>query len=259
MVENNEFNKGRRRYNNRRSGSGYRRGGSSNVSVGSKSLLNFLFSVNGKISKNLFIGFSLLFALLTTLLTVVSIFVSKSSESSGIASAVLTVLLFVFVFLNIILGYKRAHALGISGIYSIFGIVCLPFFCFNRSDRDFANDNVYKPRFNVFKKVGAFVNKNVFTQIAFLVVFFVLDFAPWLCQPDFNDRDAVIDSVWNFGFCVGALVVFNLLQMMLLKVRWFRHHYVGFVKTATFVAYNVVIMLIASGVTLLLLMSSLMK
>ena len=254
MVENNEFNKGRRRYNSHRGG--YRRGGNhgSNVSVGSRGILNFLFSFNGKISRNLVVGFGFFLGIIYSIVGCANALIKN--PSIDYAFSFVAIILFI---IDVAVNCKRAHALGISGIYSVFGFVCAPFFYFNRSDRDFANDNVYKPRFNFFKKFGAFVNRNVFTQIVYLVFFFVIMFAPLLCKPDFSDRDAVIDAVKTFGVSVVSLVVFNLAQMLLLRMRWFRYHYVGFVKTATFVAYNMVVMLIASGITLLLLMSSLMK
>ena len=244
MVDsNNGFNnRGRRHYNNNyRSGYNRRGGYNSNASVGTKGLLNFLFSFNGRISRNLYIGIMLLLAIVYSALNVAGAFVQD--ESVNIVLSVISI--FVFI-MDIAVGYKRAHALGISGIYSIFDVVCMPFFCFNRSDRDFANDNVYKPRFKFLKKIGSLVNKNKFTQIAYLFLIFAIVFAPVIFE---------LSGVKGFVILLVSFVLFNILQMLLFRFRWFRRIYTGFVKVVTFIVYNLFIIGVASALTLFWMLS----
>ena len=239
MVDNNGFNRIRRRYNGSFRGN-HRRSYNSSA-VGSKGLLNFLFSFNGKISRNLLIGFSFLFAVIYSALNIAGALVEN--HTVNIVLSVISLVVFVS---NLAISCKRAHALGISGIYSVFFFVCLPFFCFNKSDRDFGNDNVYKPRFSIFKKFGALVNKNVFTKIAYVFILFVIMFAPIVFDPS---------GVKGFVVATAIFVVINLLQMLLLKFRWFRHNYTGVVKVCTFVAYNLFVMGIAAFMTMLYILS----
>ena len=245
MIDsNNGFNnRGRRRYNSNFRGA-RRRNYGSNGAVETRGFLNFLFSFNGKISKNLFIGYIFLVAVLYSGLNIAGAFVENK-----IASLVLSLFSLLLFVSDIAVGIKRAHALGISGIYSVLGFVCVPFFGFNRSDRDFGNDNIYKSKFKLFKAIGNFVNRNVFTKVLYLILFFAIMFAPMIFEPS---------GVKGFVVATLVTVLFNVLQMLLLKFRWFRHRYTGFVKVCTFICYNLFIMGIASFFTMAYLLSRMM-
>lgn len=243
MVDSNNGFNNRRRYNNHRGG--YRRGGRNmGASVGTKGLLNFLFSFNGRISRNLYIGVSFVLGIIYSVLNIAGHFFMD--QHVNIVLSAISVICFIIC---IAAGCKRAHALGISGVYSIFDCVCVPFFWFNKSDKDFANDNVYKPRFKFFKKIGSLVNKNKFTQILSLFVVFGIAFAPVIFEES---------GVKGFVILLLSFVAFNLLQMLMLKLRWFRRHYTGFVKVFTFIAYNLFVMGVASAATMLYILSRVM-
>lgn len=237
------YNRGpnRRRYN---SNDGKRRG-----------LLNFLFSFEGKISKNLFIGFSLFLTLISFAFDMISVAIPTEYQvANNVLSAVNLIILWMFI----AVGYKRAHSLGISGFYSIVGTIILkPFFCFLRTDRDFPNDSAYKNHFDRFKKIGYFFDKNLFTRILYILLMGALAAIPYalikknvLPEKDFNEI---------MLFILG-IVVFNILQLFVINRKWFRRYYSNIVKVLSFIGYNIVVVAVSvffySAYILMIMMQS---
>ena len=238
------YNRGtnHRRYNN--GGNGKRHG-----------LLNFLFSLEGKISKNLFIGFGLFLTLISFAFDMISVAIPAENQIIDNAFNLVNLIL---LWILIALGYKRAHSLGISGFYSIIGTVIFkPFFCFLRTDRDFPNDSAYKNHFDRFKKIGYFFDKNIYTRILYILIIGTLTVVPYA----FIKKNALPskDFVEILKFILG-IVVFNILQLFVINKKWFRRYYSNTVKTLSFIGYNIVIVALSvffySAYILMLMMQS---
>ena len=218
-------------------------------------LLNFLFSFEGKISKNLFIGFGLFLTLISFTFDVVSVLVPAENQIlNNTLSAVNLILLWIFV----ALGYKRAHSLGISGFYSIIGtIIFKPFFCFLRTDRDFPNDSAYKNHFDRFKKIGYFFDKNIYTRLFYLLLIGALAAVPYAFIKKTTLPTKDFTEIMMF---IGGIVVFNILQLFVINKKWFRRYYSNTVKTLSFIGYNIVVVAISvffySAYILMLMMQS---
>ena len=235
---NNKGQQGRRRYPARTGNGGKRYG-----------LLNFLFSFEGRISKNLFIGFTFFFTILSFLLDVIS--VSVPVENHQYFNVVFGIINLFILWIVIALGYKRAHSLGISGFYSIVGTVLFkPFFCFLRTERDFPNDSSYKNHFDRFKKIGFFFDKNLFTRILFILIIGALAVIPYALMSKNNFMPQDIKNVLWF---VLGVVVFNILQIFFLNAKWFRRYYTNALKVLSFVGYNLFIITVYSAYLLTML------
>lgn len=225
-----------KRYNNNRRGN-FRSFKNNNSEQ--KGLLNFLFSVNGKISKNLFAGFALV---MDVLIVAFGILTTLINPENNVLNIFITLINLVLIWILIASGYKRAHALGISGFYSILGsTVCKPYFLFYKTDRDFANDGAYKNKFNVFKKIGNFANKNVFTRIAYILIIALLGFIPCLVS-----KDAMSESTFHdVRIFIILIALFNIVQLFAVKLRLFRRYYTPFTKVISFVSYTLTVVAIS--------------
>ncbi len=240
MVE--TKNNYRKRYNNK--GQAHRRYSNHTGNGGKRhGLLNFLFSFEGRISKNLFIGFSLFFTVLSFILDIIS--VNVPVENSQVFNTIFGIINLFILWIVIALGYKRAHSLGISGFYSIVGTILFkPFFCFLRTERDFPNDSSYKNHFDRFKKIGYFFDKNLFTRILFILIIGVLAVIPYL----FMNKNVFAGSdINNVLWFILGIVLFNILQIFFINVKWFRRYYSNILKVLSFVGYNLFVITIYSA------------
>ena len=248
MVENK--NNYKKRYNRN---SNYRRHSGNGKRYG---LLNFLFSFEGKISKNLFIGFSLFLALITLGLDLISVLIP--TEGNQIANTTLSIINLVMLWIMVALGYKRAHSLGISGFYSIVGTVIFkPFFCFLRTDRDFANDGAYKQHFDKFKKIGYFFDKNIYTRILYIIVIGLIAAVPYTL---IKKNGVTPEDLKDIMYFILGIVIFNILQLFVINRKWFRKYYSNTVKVLSFIGYNTVVVAISvffySAYMLMIMMQS---
>ena len=236
MVEN-KNNNYRKRYNRAPNHRKYRSGGNGKR----RGLLNFLFSFEGRISKNLFIGFSLFFTLLSFAFDMIS--VAIPAENNQVFDTVFSIINLFLLWFVITLGYKRAHSLGISGFYSIIGTILFkPFFCFLRTDRDFANDSAYKNHFDNFKKVGYFFDRNIFTRILYIVLLGVLAAVPYMLL---KKNTLSIQDFTDIMLFILGIVVFNILQLFVINKKWFRRYYSNTVKVLSFIGYNLLVIAVS--------------
>nr|MCR5506703.1 DUF805 domain-containing protein [bacterium] len=205
MVENK--NNYRKRYNR---GSNRRRYTNNNGKR--HGLLNFLFSFDGRISKNLFIGFSLLLAIISFALDLVSITISE--ENSRVFNMALNPVNLILLWICVALGYKRAHSLGISGFYSIIGVILFkPFFCFLKTERDFANDGAYKPHFDRFKTIGYFFDRNIFTRILYIIIMGAFAAIPYIMLKKTSLSPKDFTDIMLF---IAGIIVFNIIQLFVI-------------------------------------------
>ncbi|MBR1545018.1 MAG: hypothetical protein IJ638_03700 [Alphaproteobacteria bacterium] len=220
-------------------------------------LLNFLFSFEGRISKNLFIGFGLFLTVISFAFDMLS--VAVPAEGHKIFDIVFNVINLILLWILVALGYKRAHSLGISGFYSIIGTILFkPFFCFLRTERDFANDGAYKHHFDRFKKVGYFFDRNMFTRIIYILLIGVLAAIPYvvLKKSTLSPKDFTDIMLFILG-----IVVFNIFQLFVINARWFRRYYSNIVKVLSFIGYNIFVVAVSvffySAYILMMMMQSL--
>ena len=229
MVETKNYKNNGRKYNRRGSFRNYK----NSTPMKKKGLLNFLFSFNGKISKDLYIGTSFLLSVFGVLSLVIP--VKPEQTVLGILVDILFVVLFVSC--NAI-SFKRAHSLGISGIYSILGDgLFTPFFAFFKPERDFANDIMYKSRFEKLKKIGYFFNRNVITKLLFLAIIATLNIVVIV-----NGRNIPANSFYKF-FVI--LFVWNVIQLYLARFNFVKKHYATVVKVLSF--FVLVVLLLSIG------------
>ncbi|MDR1009464.1 MAG: hypothetical protein LBL52_04410 [Rickettsiales bacterium] len=227
-------------------------GGGARRPSGKKGLFSFFYGFTGSISRELYTGaYVALSVLLFIIIGVQGIYASKymsAAEPSQIATAGLYTLVIVGLVLLVSLvsfGYRRAHALGISGFYSIMGSsLFAPFFMFYRSERDNANDGAYSYAFTKFKKLGSFLGKTNLHKVVFLILLFGIGMATQV--PDAKDAaDGMFSDYQKLTLC---LLAFNILQVFVAGVPFVRRYYANTVKVASFVAYNTVVILITASV-----------
>ena len=242
MVErNSNYNRNNKSYNKKNNYKKFKPEGN----VKKHGLLNFLFSFEGKISKNLFTGMALPLGVIALVLGLVKMSVQNSvGVDYGFLYTGLDIIYILCLWVIVALGYKRAHSLGISGIYSIVGTVLFkPFFCFYKADRDFANDAMYKNRFDGIKKFGAWFDKNNVTRIFYVLLFTLLSIIPYITTT--ANRDVVLGGespVMNSVMVLMIIIaLFNILQLFLFNTKWFKKYYVNILKVLSFIAYNLVV------------------
>lgn len=237
MVENSNNNY-KKRYNNNRKGNFRKFKG--NAPMTKRGLFSFLFSFEGKISKNLFTGVSLLLAGVYCVAQLLSML--PAFQNNVYVEGVFSVINIIIGWAVVAVGYKRAHSLGISGIYSIVGTILFrPFFSFYRPERDFANDAMYKRRFDGFKKIGNFFDKNKFTQTIYILIMALVIAIPYAVVFANNWSEEMKDNLLFFIL----LIVFNILQLFVIEKRWVRKYYTNFVKVLSFISYNILVVSMA--------------
>ena len=269
MVEKKDNNRGRapgKRYNTRSSR------GNNNSSSRYKtdrapefrSLFRFLFSVNGKISRDLFFGIAFLihFAMIVfygirnAIVTPENYVMTQHALTPG--------LILTFVFLIAVLwimianGYKRAHALGISGFYSLAGLtICKPFFFFNRQDSEYVSENIKNFKGNFLRSIGRFFNKSIWHKLGY----FLLTYSVSLSFIFMYNKSVVSQGVTsdnaNFVY-VTILFVINLVQLFLSYNRRFQRIYQSFTKVVSFLVYNAVVIFATFFVTVMYIYMSFM-
>lgn len=252
MVENSNNNYKKKRYNNNRKGN-FRKF-KNNTPMTKHGLFNFLFSFDGKISKNLFTGTSLLLAGIYCIAQLLSMI--PTFQENVYAEATFSIINIIIGWAIVAVGYKRAHSLGISGIYSIVGTLLFrPFFSFYRPERDFANDAMYKRRFDGLKKIGNFFDKNKLTQIFYILCMALVILVPYIILFANNLSAEVKDNI----IFIVLLIVFNILQLFIIEKRWVKKYYTNFVKVLSFISYNILVVSMAVLVYSLSLMIKLQQ
>lgn len=218
--------------------------------AGKKGALSFFFSFYGSISKELFIGAQIILALF--LLAISSIFNASGIENNAVLTGLSAIQIVVLLALAAI-GYKRAHALGMSGFYSLVGTsLFAPFFMFWRPANDYANDGAFGNRFGAFRKIGAFFSKNAVRGALYLIVVYAASIAASMCANGgfkYNDMTSLL----------AIIFAFNLIQLPILRRGWTRKYYAPAVKVLSFAAYNVVIIGVTMVVAYMQLMMQLMR
>ena len=119
MVENKNYKNNGRRYNRKGNFRNYK----NSAPMKKKGLLSFLFSFNGKISKELYMGAALPLVALLALTSSL-----PTTPEQKILNILFSVLFVISIFMVMAVSFKRSHALNISGIYSIASEYFIPFF-----------------------------------------------------------------------------------------------------------------------------------
>ncbi len=214
-----------------------------------KGLLNFLFSFNGHISKELFLGSTfILFLLITVLDMLLSAFSYYVMPNYYIEMANFIIKTILFIML-LSIGYKRAHSLGISGFYSIIGTALFkPYFALYAPKNDAANDNAYAPKFEKMKKIGSFFNKTMGRQILYIAIIGSISIlsvgATYLLSTTPSTKESL---PYIITFIIG-LTGFNLLQVLLLQSKFTEKFYTPIVKVLSFIGYTISVI----GVTIMI-------
>ncbi len=185
-----------------------------------KGILSFLFSFNGKISKELYMG-----AILPLMALFSLIAIAPANPAQKVLNVLFSVLFIISIFMVMAVSFKRAHSLGVSGIYSIASEYFLPFFAFFKPEREFSNDMIYKGHFTKLKKIGYFFDRNILTRIIYiaLMVFFA---TVCIMKENINKN--------NYWIFYGIVVLINLVQLFLIKFKFIRRYYTPVVKVLSF-------------------------
>lgn len=216
---------------------------------GKKGLLNFLFSFNGNISKELFLGATLTLSVINLIIELLSAFIPENAITVYGTNIIVTVLMLMIISI----GYKRAHSLGISGFYSLAGtLVCKPFFAFFTPANDMANDNQYEPKFTRTKKIGAFFNKNMGRQLLYIILLVLIALVPYtIATVQGQEATTAIKRIINFFIYLAG---FNIVQIILLNTNLLKKYYTPIVKVLSFFGYTFIII----GTTILVYSALLM-
>lgn len=199
-----------------------------------RSFLRFLISPSGKMSRDLFVGLRTVMVLIVMMLSFAFSFIPATSRVLVYTSNIVS---YIMMWIIIAAGYKRAHALGISGFYSIIGTAfAKPFFEFNKQDNDYISENIKTP-LKRLKKFGNFVNKNLWTKITYLIISYLVMFGFMLLAT--NKQGIKAFEILKF---VGIFAGINIAQLFLIKLRYFRHFYMQIVKVCIFFLYHIIFM-----------------
>ena len=210
------------------------------VNKNGKGCLNFWYSFTGAISKELYTG-------AVTVLTIGSIILgvalNLAINAMPATTSITTVnaMLYIFGTLQVLIvlsmvaiAYKRSHALGISGFYSIVGSsIFSPYFKYFKSPTDAPHDNAYRSAYPRLKRLGAFITRNAVTMISYLVI---VAFATILLGMDANR--ASIDSASKI---LVWLTAFNVVQVLSVDFKLVKRFYTPIVKVLSFAAYTIVV------------------
>ncbi|MDR2099025.1 MAG: hypothetical protein LBO78_03300 [Rickettsiales bacterium] len=201
--------------------------GSKSFGSSKKGVLNFLFSFNGAISRELFTGSMLSIAALSVALGLVyGLFpeYEPTYYAFGIAQTLLLASLAS-------IGYKRAHALGISGFYSIVGtMLFMPFFKFLKPARDMADDGSYSRQFAFFKRLGGALVRTSARQFLYMTGLFGVVVLGCMAGNGW-----VFDDMAKL---FSAIYAFNLVQLVVMNTEIAKRYYSQAVKILSFLAYN---------------------
>ncbi|MGN0929474.1 MAG: hypothetical protein ACI4N3_02435 [Alphaproteobacteria bacterium] len=209
-----------------------------------KGLLNFLFSFNGNISKELFLGSTFILVIISLLTDIIFSLISNVSLHPAF-DLIYGIIMLLIALIGISIGYKRAHSLGISGFYSIIGtVICKPFFAFFKPEEDKANDSQYAPSFTRTKKLGAFFGKTTGRQLLYIVLIAIIALIPYSRISMQQSSMEAIKSI--IAFIIG-IAGFNILQVIILDSNWLKKHYAPIVKVLSFFGYTFFII----GITVL--------
>ena len=212
---------------------------------GKKGLLNFLFSFNGNISKELFLGTSFM---LTVTMLIIQLIIMLTAEINVIALPLKVIMLIVAIMM-ISIGYKRAHSLGISGFYSLVGtVICKPFFAFFAPANDMANDNQYTPSFTRAKKIGAFFGKTMGRQLLYIILLVCIALIPYIVMSLTVPMEGSAPGIKFITNFIIYLAGFNILQIILLNTTLLQKYYRPIVKVLSFFAYNIALITITVAV-----------
>ncbi len=199
-----------------------------------RSFFRFLISPSGKISRDLFVGLRTVMLLIVMMLSFAFSFIPETNKYLVQVSTIVT---YIMIWLTVAVGYKRAHALGISGFYSIIGTAfAKPFFEFNKQDNDYIIENIKTP-LKRLRKFGNFVNRNFWTKIAYLIISYAVMFGFMVLAT--NKQGIKAFEILKF---VGIFAGVNLAQLLLVKVKLFRHFYMQIVKVCIFFLYHIIFM-----------------
>jgi hypothetical protein len=211
--------------------------------AGNRGLISFFFSFSGSISKELYIGSSTMTGIiLAALAATFGILLPSDAETATIGAKILAWSVGALTLLAaescIALGYKRSHALGMSGFYSLVGTNYMQaFFKFFRADRDNPTDGAYAYKFSKLKAFGSIVNKNWLTRIIYLAIMASPAFVVFSMDPDFAGS---MPSLW-------ILLGVNVLQVFFAMTGFARRYYMPIVKVLSFLGYTYLAMAVAYG------------
>ena len=204
-----------------------------NKPVEYRSFLRFLISPSGKMSRDLYVGLRIVMVLT---LAVFSIAFSFIPTTNKILMYTANTVSYIIMWVMVAMGYKRAHALGISGFYSIIGTsFAKPFFELNKQDNDYITENIKTP-LKKLKKIGKFINKNIWTKLVYLIVSYVIMFGFIVLATNKQG----IKAIETLKF-VGMFATVNIVQLLLTQLKFFRHFYMQIVKVCMFFLYHLII------------------
>jgi len=205
--------------------------------TGTRGLINFFFSFSGSISKELYVGASTALSALLLIIAFAFWGIAGSIEDLAMASvtqlagaySLLTIIMLLVISL-IAMGYKRSHALGMSGFYSIVGTNYFQaFFKFAKLDRDNPNDGAFTYKFSKFKWLGELANRNYATQIGYILL---------MASPSALLLTQGQASQFMF---VWAMIAFNIIQVLVTKAGIVRKWYMSAVKVVSFLGYTYIV------------------
>jgi|GEM_PF-2803528 len=205
-----------------------------------KGCLNFWYSFTGAISKELYTGAVTLLTIKSLVLGValnITLALLPATASMGVVNAVLYTfgtLQILIVLSMVAIAYKRSHALGISGFYSIIGSSLFsPYFKFFKSPADMPQDGVYRSAYPRLKKLGAFITRNSINMISYLVIVSVATILLGMDADKASIDSAAKLLVW--------LTAFNIIQVLSVDMRLVKRFYTPVVKVLSFAAYTLVV------------------
>jgi hypothetical protein len=209
---------------------------------GGKGSISFYFSFLGSISRELYTGAQFVIGIACIVLGVASNMAGLNEGPALWAIGAAQMLLLISLFS---IGYKRAHALGISGFYSIAGMSLFsPFFMLFKPAADAADDRSFAPRFDAFKKIGAFFTKNTRRYVLYLFV----SWAIYTCAVMLNSGSSEFNYAAAFMACLFA---FRLIQLPFITTNFVKKYYVYAVKTLSFIAYTALVIYVTIAATYL--------
>ena len=205
-----------------------------------KGILHFWYSFTGSISKELYTGaVAILTASSLTLgiaLTLALNFMPATTSVATVNAMLYTfgVLQVLIVLSMVAIAYKRAHALGISGFYSIVGSsIFSPYFKYFKSSVDAPKDGDYRCSFSRLKRLGGFITKNAASMITYLVLVALVTVLLGM-----DAGRATLDSASRILVWLAA---FNIIQVLSVDFKLVQRFYTPVVKVLSLAAYTIVV------------------
>lgn len=216
-------------------------------STGKKGLLSFLFSFNGNISGELFLGSTLLLFTIYLAINTIYTLITMQVETSVFVAYTYNIISAIIVLSMIAIGYKRAHALGISGFYSLAGTTLFrPFFAFTRKGEDKNDDSSYSCDLTKSKQIGTYFSSTSVKQIGYLILVGIMHLIPFAFQAQPEPETAKV--VMGIVTLIISIFGFNILQVLLLDTNFLKRIYTPMVKIVSFIAYNAAIIFITISI-----------